>query len=179
MEAPSALERFLASSLIDGIWPKTLRDSVEPYFIVREMRYRNGIIGGGNKWAELDLYLRHSRLRTPVLELFLSDELRVAIAKRVAAKSEVPSGETLPDLVADAVAARDLDRAIALLESQRERGLSGASDLLLLTYLYCLTGSVEKGQALVAANAGSIKDDWSVNWLWKKLHADFGFRPPR
>ena len=179
MEAHSALEHFLASSLIGRIWPETLRDSAEPYFIIREMRYRNGIIGGGNKWAELDLYLRNSRLRTPVLELFSTDEFRVAIAKRLAARSKVPAGETLPDLIKDAVAARDLDRAIVLLENQRERGLSSPSELLLLTYLYCLTGSVEKGQALVAANAGSIKEDWSVDWLWKKLHADFGFRPPR
>ena len=120
-----------------------------------------------------------SRLRAPVLELFSTDEFRVAIAKRLAARSKVPAGETLPDLIWDAVAARDLDRAIVLLENQRERGLSSPSELLLLTYLYCLTGSVEKGQALVAANAGSIKEDWSVDWLWKKLHADFGFRPPR
>ncbi len=179
LEAHSALEHFLASSLIGRIWPETLRDSAEPYFIIREMRYRNGIIGGGNKWAELDLYLRNSRLRTPVLELFSTDEFRVAIAKRLAARSKVSAGETLPDLIGDAVAARDLDRAIVLLENQRERGLGSPSELLLLTYLYCLTGSVEKGQALVAANAGSIKEDWSVDWLWKKLHADFGFRPPR
>jgi hypothetical protein len=151
---------------------------VEPYFVIREMRYRNGVLGGGNKWAQLDLYLRNSRLRTPVLELFLSDELRVAIAKRLAARSGVPSDETLADLVADAVAARDLDRAISLLESERERGLSGGSELLLLTYLYCLTGNVDKGQALILANAGSIKKDSSVDWLWQKLHAEFGFQPP-
>ena len=178
MEASFALERFLLSGLIGRIWPKTFIDSMEPYFISREMRYRNGIIGGANKWAELDLYLRSSRLRTPVLELFSSDEFRVAIAERLAAKSKVPSGETLPDLIADAVAARDLNRAIALLENQRERGLASASELLLLTYLYCLNGSVEKGQALVAANANSIKEDRSTHWLWEKLHADFGFRPP-
>ena len=145
---------------------------------MREMRYRNGVIGGANKWAELDLYLHSSRLRTPVLELFSSDELRVAIARKLARQSKVPPGETLPDLIADAVAARDLNRAISLLENQRERGLGSGSQLLLLTYLYCSTGNVDKGQALIAANTGSIKKDWTVDWLWKKLETDFGFQPP-
>jgi spermidine synthase len=178
IEAPSALQRFSSSGLIGRIWPETLRDSMEQYFIVREMRYRNGVIGGANKWAELDLYLRSFRLRSAVLELFSTDELRVAIAQKLARQSQIPPGETLPDLIADAVAARDLDRAILLLENARERGLSNGGQLLLLTYLYCLTGNVEKGQALIAANLSSIKRDWTVDWLWKKLRADFGFQPP-
>jgi len=178
IEAPSALHRFYSSGLIGRIWPETLRDSVEPYFIVREMRYRNGVVGGANKWAELDLYLHSSRLRNPVLELFSSDELRVAIAKKLARQSQIPPAEILPDLIADAVAARELDRAISLLENERERGLSSGGQLLLLTYLYCLNGNVDKAQALIAANVSSIKKDWTVDWLWKKLHADFGFQPP-
>lgn len=178
IEAPSALKRFSSSGLIGRIWPEALRDSVEPYFIVREMRYRNGVIGGANKWAELDLYLRSSQLRSPVLELFSSDELRVAIAQKLAGQSQAPPDETLPDLIADAVAARELDRAISLLETERARGLSSGGQLLLLTYLYCSTGNVDKGQALIAANAGLIKKDWTVDWLWKKLETDFGFHPP-
>ena len=134
--------------------------------------------GGGNKWAELDLYLRHSRLRAPVLELFYSDQFRLAIAQRVARKSKNPPPETLQDLVAGALAARDLNRAISLLESKLDRGLSDLNDLLLLTYLYCLNGSVEKAESFAAANAGSIEKDWFVDWLWKKLQDDFGFRPP-
>src|SRR5207237_6332219 len=90
IEAPSALQRFLSSGLIGRIWPESLRDSAEPYFVVREMRYRNGVIGGANKWAELDLYLHSSRLRTPVLELFSSDELRVALAQKLAGQSQAP-----------------------------------------------------------------------------------------
>jgi hypothetical protein len=31
---------------------------------------------------------------------------------------------------------------------------------------------------LVADNAGSIKQDWFVDWLWEKLQTDFGFHPP-
>ena len=178
IEAPSALGRFNCSAMIGTIWPEALRDSVEPYFIVREMRYRNGVIGGANKWAELDLYLRSTRLRSPVLELFSSDELRVAIAQKLARQSQVPPGEILPDLIADAVAAHEFDRAIWLLEHEQQRGLINGGQLLLLTYLYCWTGHVDKGQALVAANVSSIKRDWTVDWLWKKLRADFGFQPP-
>jgi spermidine synthase len=178
MEASSALQRFRWSPLTNKIWPEALNDSIELYFIVREMRYRSAVIGGGNKWAELDLYLRHSRLRTPILELFYSDQFRLAIAQRVARKSKNPPPETLQDLVAGALAARDLNRAISLLESKRDRGLSDLNDLLLLTYLYCLNGSVEKAESLAAADFGSTKKDWFVDWLWKKLQDDFGFHPP-
>ena len=48
----------------------------------------------------------------------------------------------------------------------------------LLTYLYCLNGSVDKAEALAATNANSIKKDWFVDWLWGKLQTDFGFHPP-
>jgi len=179
MEASSAIQRFLGSPLISKIWPETLNSSIEPYFIVREMRYRSGVIGGGNKWAELDLYLRYSPLRMPVLEVFYSDELRLAIARKVARKSETPAAETVLDLVAGALAARDFTEAIRLLESERDRKLSSANNLLLLTYLYCLNGSLEKAQALAIASASSIKKDGSVDWLWRKLATDFGFHPPR
>jgi hypothetical protein len=44
--------------------------------------------------------------------------------------------------------------------------------------LYCLNGDVGKAETLVADNAGSIKRDWFIDWLWAKLETDFGFRPP-
>jgi len=49
----------------------------------------------------------------------------------------------------------------------------------LLTYLYCLSGDVEKAEALAAGNNQSIHKDWFVDWLWGDLQAEFGFRPPR
>ena len=178
MEPSAAAHRFLWSPTIDRIWPETLNKSLESFFIVRESRYLSGIIGS-NRLAELDLYLRRSRLRTPVLEVLGSDEFRLAIAERVAHNSETPPAETLPDLVAGALARRDISGAIRLLESERDQGLTGLNDMFLLTYLYCLNGSVEKAETLAAANAGSIKKDWFVDWLWGKLETDFGFRPPR
>jgi spermidine synthase len=178
MESLPALQRFLHSSLINAIWPETLSASIESFFVVRESRYLSGTIGS-NKLAELDLYLRHSRLRIPVLEVLGSNGFRLAIAERVAKKSQTPPLETMPDLIAGALAQRNIGGAIRLLESEKDRGVLNLNDTFLLTYLYCLNGSVEKAEALVATNAAGIKKDWFVDWLWEKLGNDFGFHPPR
>jgi spermidine synthase len=179
MEAPSAIQRFLESPLISRIWPETPDEPLKSCFIFREARYRCGIVGRCNKLAELDIYLRHSPLRTPVLQVLGSDEFRLAIAERVRRKSDAPPPETLPELIAGALARRDIDGAIRLLESEKDRGVSNLNDTFLLAYLYCLNGSVDKAEALVANNADSIKKDWFVDWLWEKLKTDFGFHPPR
>ena len=163
--------------MIDRIWPKKLNKSLESFFIVRESRYISGIIGS-NKLAELDLYLRHSRLRVPVLEVLGSDEFRLSIAETVARNSETPSSETMPDLVAGALARRDFDDAIRLLESKKKLGALELNDLFILTYLYCVNGEVKKAEDLVASSSGLIKRDWFVDWLWGKLGAEFGFHPP-
>jgi spermidine synthase len=177
LEAPSALQRFLGSTLVKAIWPETLNQSLESFFILRQTRYLSEIIGS-NKLAELDLYLRHSGLRTPVLEVLGSDGFRLAIAEGVAKKAQAPPLEIMPDLIAGALARRDIDGAIRLLEEERDRGMFSLSDTFLLTYLYCLNGSVDKAEALVANNADSIKKGRSVDWLWGKLESDFGFHPP-
>ena len=128
--------------------------------------------------AELDLYLRHSGLRIPILEVLGSDAFRLAIAERVAKQAQEPPLDTMPDLVAGALARRDLNGAIRLLENKKDRGVFTLNETLLLTYLYCLNGSVAKAEALVANNANLIKKDWFVDWLWEKLENDFGFHPP-
>src|SRR5947199_2932634 len=107
MEASSAAHRFLWSPLINTIWPETLNMSMESFFVVRESRYLSETIGS-NKLAELDLYLRHSGLRLPVLEVLGSDGFRLAIAERVAKKSQTPPPETIRDLIAVALATRDI-----------------------------------------------------------------------
>jgi len=86
--------------------------------------------------------------------------------------------EVSPDFVAEAVAQRDFDRAIQLLESERERGFRSDKDFFLLTYLYCLNRRVEKAEALAAAKALPREKDSFVDWLWGKLQAEYGFRPP-
>ena len=177
LAAPSALQRFLHSSLAATIWPETLNKSLESFFILRQTRYLSEMIGS-NKLAELDLYLRHSQLRMPVLEVLGSDGFRLAIAEGVAKRSLTPPLEIMPDLVAGALAQRDIGGAIGLLETEKDRGVSSLNDTFLLTYLYCLNGSVEKAEALAIANVGSIKKDSFVDWLWGKLATDFGFHPP-
>jgi hypothetical protein len=180
LTAPAAVQRFMHSSLINQIWPETLNPAtaqLESFFIVRQSRYLSETIGS-NRLAELDLYLRHSRLRMPVLEVLGSDSLRVSIAERVANGSATPPVELVLDLAAAALAQRNIDKAIQLLESEEDRGALGTNDMFLLTYLDCLNGNVEKAETLVAHNAASIKKDSFVDWLWGKLQTDFGFHPP-
>jgi predicted membrane-bound spermidine synthase len=176
MDAASAVRHFLRSPLISGFGWETLKEILESSFVFREMRYRCGIVARCNTLAELDIYLRRSPLRTPVLEVLGSDKFRVAIAERVAHNSDTPPLETMPDLIAGALARRNIDEAIRLLESEKDRGVSSLNDTFLLTYLYCLNGSVQKAEAL--AMASSIKRNWFVDWLWGKLETDFGFHPP-
>ena len=178
--APAAYQRFVHSSLINQIWPETLDPAaaeLESFFTIRQTRYLSEIVGS-NKLAELDLYLRHSRLRIPVLEVLGSDAFRVSIAERVARTSETPPLEVMPDLIAGALAQRNIDQAIKLLESEKDRGGFGANEIYLLSYLYCLNGSVEKAETLVADNTALIKPDWFADWLWEKLQSDFGFHHP-
>ncbi|HET9367277.1 MAG TPA: hypothetical protein VFO22_04340 [Candidatus Udaeobacter sp.] len=178
MEASSAIDRYLAFPLISGNGNATLNQSLKSCFIIREARYRCGSLGRCNDLAELDIYLRRLPLRTPVLEVLGSDEFRLAIAERLAGKSETPPPETIPDLIAGALAQRNIEKAIQLLESQKDRGVLSLNDIFLLTYLYCLNGDVEKAEALAVSNVGSIKRNWFVDWLWEKLESDFGFHPP-
>src|SRR5213080_3838149 len=99
METFPALQHFIHSPLITTIWPDTLNKSMEPFFVVRESRYLSDTIGS-NKLQELDLYLRDSRLRIPVLEVLGSDSFRVSIAERLARGSETPPLEIMHDLIA-------------------------------------------------------------------------------
>ncbi len=177
METLPVFQRFLHSSLVDAIWPESLNTSLESFFVVRETRYLSETIGS-NKLAELDLYLRHSGLRIPVLEVLGSDGFRVAIAERVAKTTQPPPVEVMPDLIAGALARRDINEAIRLLEDEKDRGALSLDHTLLLAYVYCLNGSVDKAEALAANNADSIKKDQSADWLWEKLENEFGFHPP-
>ena len=85
----------------------------------------------------------------------------------------------MPDLVAGALAQRDINGAIRLLENKKDRGAFGLSDTFLLTYLYCLNGDVGKAETLAATDAAAIKKDRFVDWLWAKLESEFGFHPPQ
>jgi hypothetical protein len=177
LEASGAQQRFFASDLIHEIWPNEQKESLEPLFLLRETRYRSEM-SGSNWLAELDLYLRHSRLRTPVLAVLNSDEFRVSLAERLAANSDSLPTEAVRDLVAGALARRDFGTAMRLLEGEEGRDFLSNNDLLLLIYLYCHNGSVEKAEALATAKVGSLQKDSFVEWLWRELQAEFGFHPP-
>ena len=102
----------------------------------------------------------------------------MAIAERVAKTTQPPPVEVMPDLIAGALARRDINEAIRLLENEKDRGALSLDHTLLLAYVYCLNGSVDKAEALAANNADSIKKDQSADWLWEKLENEFGFHPP-
>jgi Spermidine synthase len=181
LDAPTAFQRFLWSPLINRIWPEEFNPEtagLESFFNLRQSRYLSEM-NGSNELAELDIYLRRSRLRIPVLEVLGSDGFRLSIAERVAKKTQPPPLETMPDLVAGALAQRDINGAIRLLENEKDRGPLRLSDTFLLTYLYCLNGDVDKAEALAATNAAAIKKNSFVDWLWAKLQSEFGFHPPR
>jgi predicted membrane-bound spermidine synthase len=177
LETSGALQRFFASSFGREIWPDKRKEVLEPLFLIRETRYR-AETSGSNWLAELDFYLRHSQFRTPVLAVQNSDEFRLALAERLVADLPSLPPEALPDLVAGALARRDFGAAIQLLENEKDRSFPNSNDFFLLTYLYCLNGSVEKAEALASAKARSIEKDWFVEWLWGELQAEFGFHPP-
>ncbi len=177
MEASSADYRFAWSPVMNRIWPEASNTLLTSYFSVRQMRYLAETIGG-NEWAELDLYLRHSRLRVPILEVLGSDLLRLPIAERIARKSQPPPPEAVQDLVAGALAQRDIQGAIRLLEDKKDRGPLSSDDTSLLIYLYCLNGEVDKGEALAASNPAARKKNNVTDWLWGKLQSEFGFHPP-
>jgi predicted membrane-bound spermidine synthase len=180
LTAPAAIQRFVHSPLIDQIWPETLSPAtaeLDSFFILRQSRYLSETIGS-NKLAELDLYLRHSRLRIPVLEVLGSDAFRVSIAERLANGAATPTVEIMPDLIAAALAQRNFAEAIRLLESEKDRGALGVREIFLLTYLYCLNGNVDKAEALADVNSASINKDSSAAWFWEKLETDFGFHRP-
>jgi hypothetical protein len=176
-EHVGALDRFRASPLIREILPNERDKPLEMLFFFREARYRSEL-SGGNWLAELDLYLRNSQLRAPVLAVQNSDESRLLLAERLANRSQSLPSEALHDLVAGALARRDIPAAIQQLEIENDRGVANYNDLFLLTYLYCLNGTVEKAEALAHSRLGSIRRDGFVDWLWGELQAQYGFRPP-
>jgi hypothetical protein len=178
LEASGALQRFFASSFAQGIWPNERKELLEPLFLIRETRFR-AEMSGSNWLAELGFYLRDSKLRAPVLAVQSSDEFRVSLAAALLTDARPLPAEASHDLLADALARRDFGDAIRLLETERDRGFSNPNDLFLLTYLYCLNGSVMKAEALAAAHSGSIQKESFVDWLWAELQAEFGFHPPR
>jgi hypothetical protein len=173
--ATRAQRRFRASTLISDLWPG-IGDKADPFLALRATRYASET-RPTNKLAELDQYLRKSSLQTPVLEVLGSDPLRKWVVDQVIKEKPARALEALPDLIPAALAKRDYTKAAELLEMKRGQGTADRFDLLLLTYVYCLGGNVEKAEQSAAA-LGPDRSDELTAWLWGNLQAEFGFRPP-
>jgi predicted membrane-bound spermidine synthase len=176
MQATSAARRLRSSRLIQQIFPEAITAGLDPFFAIREMRYRAGLTPT-NWLAELDIHLRGSRLREPVLETLYTNSFRIALAEKTADNLQPTPVDLLPDLTAAALARRDYHEAIRLLEDKRTRSAAKRDDIFLLTYLYCLNGEVAKAESV--ASATTEPDRPFVKWLWGKLQAEYGFRSPR
>ena len=148
---------------------------LEPFFAIREMRYRARLTET-NWLAELDVHLRGSRLREPILETLDTNSFRIALVKKAADNLQPPPLDLVPDLIAEALALRDYHAAIRLLEEKRAASTSNSHDVFLLTYLYCLNGEVAKAESV--ATTTTDRERPFVKWLWGKLQAEYGFRPP-
>ena len=175
MQAADAARRFRSSRLAQQIWPDAVTAQLEPFFAIREMRYRARLTET-NWLAELDVHLRGSRLREPILETLDTNSFRIALVKKAADNLQPPPLELVPDLIAEALARRDYQGAIQLLENKQTRTSPTRDDIFLLTYLYCLNGEVAKAESV--ATATTDRERPFVKWLWGKLQAEYGFRPP-
>jgi hypothetical protein len=176
MQASTAAQNFRSSRLAREIFSEGMMTAqLEPFFAIREMRYRSRL-SETNWLQELDIHLRGSRLREPVLETLGTNLFRVELAERVADDSQPPPGDVLPDLIASALSKRNYSDAIQLLEDKRARGAANRDDSFLLTYLYCVTSNVEKAESI--ANLAEDRQGPFAKWLWGKLQAEYGFHPP-
>ena len=175
VRSTSAAERFRSSRLIQQILPDAVTVQLDPFFVIREMRYR-ARFENTNWLADLDVHLRGSNLREPVLETLNTNSIRVALAAKVADDLNPPPAETLPDLVAAALADRNYSKAIQLLEARQNSGNANRNDLLLLSYLCCLNHDVAKAESIAATIPN--RDEPLAKWLFGKLQAEYGFHPP-
>ncbi|HWY40337.1 MAG TPA: fused MFS/spermidine synthase [Chthoniobacterales bacterium] len=173
-----AAERFRSSRLIRQIWPNAATAELDPFFVIREMRYR--VRFEETNWlADLDVHLRGSNLREPVLETLGTNSFQIELVrkKRAAEASDQPPPlEFYPDLIADQLASRHYDTAIKLLEDERSKHIAKRDNFLLLIYLYCLNDDVAKAESV--ASTMPNRDDPLAKWLFGKLQAEYGFRPP-
>ena len=87
-----------------------------------------------------------------------------------------PIGQELKEVNQWDAAAAVYREAIQLLEETRTRGSATGRDIFLLTYLYCLNGDVAQAESTASATTEPQRP--FVKWLWGKLQAEYGFRPP-
>jgi hypothetical protein len=176
IQSSPALSRFSSSTMMQSLWPSVSPKDLKPYFELRQARFLSKV-ADTNKFAELDSYLRNTRLRSPVLAALGSDEFRVEIAERVSRKGAALPVEALSDLVASALARRDIPNAVILMERKLHEAPK-PDDVLLLSYLYCVDGRVAAAETLANEYGSQLEKQPFAQWMWQKLQTDFGFHPP-
>jgi predicted membrane-bound spermidine synthase len=177
MNPPLAIERFENSQFYHPGDFKKYSSSLEYFMGLRETRYR--LRGEGGNWlAALDYYLMTSQLRIPVLDILNSDEIRVSLSKSEYNNGTNYTPELLRDVVAGAVASRDLSLATSILAKLSASDAISENDLYLLIYLWCLTGATEEAEKLASSLNNKNSEDWFQAWVWEFLRERFGFSIP-
>jgi len=176
MRPTSAARDFRSSELTRQIFPDEIFNApLDAFFVIREMRYRAGLMET-NWLAELDVHLRGSRLREPVLECLGTNSFRVALAKRSEHEKDQQFRGVAEDMIADALAQRNYAEAIYRLEENRTYHEATQKDIYLLTYAYCVVGEISHAETV--AKDTQDRERPMTKWLWGKLQAEYGFRPP-
>ncbi|MDB6126351.1 MAG: hypothetical protein JWM35_247, partial [Verrucomicrobia bacterium] len=62
-------------------------------------------------------------------------------------------------------------------DPDKSPGFSNRNQVYLLAYLYCAAGHPREAEALVASVPKLSRSEFS-EWLWTRLHEEFGFQPP-
>lgn len=171
-----AMQRYRSAEFINQSWPAMDEEEVQKAFALREDGFLQRVTST-SPLEIVDRYLRTSDWRSPILAALQTDPFRVELARR-AANAQGPSDpEILYDLAADAVASRQVPKAIELLERKSAVNFR-AEDAMLLVYLYCVDGRVGSAEEVAARYLGHATNNPALDWLWVRLRTEFGFRPP-
>ena len=169
--------RFLASRFIAAAWPPALRERSLPYFDVDRL-IEDSFVGTPipvtQRLRQVEHLLRETPLETlPLWRLEVSGDGLHAVRALLA--RGVPEERFLEPLARAALARRDLDAALALLERihrPRDPGL-----LYLRGLVLALAGHGDEVQALARSNRGWLPQDAASRSFWDWL-ADLEPLPP-
>jgi len=160
--------RFAASALIRRLWPEAMRAGTLARFEDEEIVNRFywwGAGPGGIGLRDVERFLRHSEVRTPVLWLLGSDDEQERAARRAL------SGGVDEPLLYDALGASSFaDRNYAKAESWYARAQPGAPDperaAVWRTFARVMSGDETGARALLREAVGSGPLRHRASWQW-------------
>jgi len=172
LDTRRARDLFQTSSYIRQRWPGALALRTQPDFDVQ--RIINRVMWeGGHPLAQIeDLHavLTQTRLRTLVLWILGSDEVKQRIAESAAQRS----GPVEYARALRAISGRDYNAAVLLLAHAEQLGLEAPSLRPLLVYALVMSDRLEEARQLARA-ARPRTDDEHHYWEW--LGRTFGVKP--